>query len=435
MRNCFYVLVLIHCLTHGRTIAQNYAVYNSYYLNPYLYNPAEVATEYSYLFVNHRQQWMGIEGAPELTTVSFNTMINESRAGIGVKASSFKRGLLTTSDFLFTYAYSVSLNQKSNMYFGLSGGAISNTIDISQADPMDPAIANYLANNMQPAANFGMVIKSATGLNFGVTLPQLFAPKFNSAGSFVNTTTSPLDNVVISTSFKRKVEGKIVSRRKRGVRAKVKTNDAYAPLEFYAFYKYSKAGNNQFEVMGKLNLSQNFWLGAAYRQSYGPTGSLGFSINRFLLSYSYEPGNQPEAAFSRGTHEMQLGLRIGKPKKYRREAPVLRSTIRVANEQHSARFQHKEEDPDDLRDQGAVKKKYYVVIRAFGDFTAADIYKKKLINEKYNANVFYNEADKKYYVHVFETTKAAEAHEETRNLKHYSKLREARVLIVTIKEE
>lgn len=434
MRNFIYVLVLIQCFTYSAN-AQNYAVYNSYYINPYLYNPAEVATEYAYLFVNHRQQWLGIEGAPVLTTVNFNTLINETRAGIGLKASSFKRGLLTTSDFTFTYAYGVPLNQKSYMFLGLSGGAISNSIDISQADPSDPAIGNYLANNMQPAANFGLLIRSATGLNFGVSLPQLFTSKFNSAGSFVNTATSPLDNVIVSTYFRRKVEGKLVSRNRRGVRTKVKTSETYAPLEFYAFYKYSKAGNNQFEVMGKLNLSQNFWLGAAYRQSYGFTGSLGFSISRFLLSYSYEPGNQPEPAFSQGTHEMQLGLRIGKAKKMRREAPVLRSTIKVANEQHSARFQHKEDNPDDIHQQGNVKKRYFVVIRAFGDFTAADIYKKKLIADKYNANVFYNEADKKYYVHVFETTKAAEAHEETRNLKRYSKLREARVLIVTIKEE
>src|SRR5687768_9074448 len=66
--------------------AQNYPVYNSYYINPYLYNPAEAATEFTYIFVNHRQQWLGIEGSPRLTTVNFNTLLNESRAGVGVKS-------------------------------------------------------------------------------------------------------------------------------------------------------------------------------------------------------------------------------------------------------------------------------------------------------------------------------------------------------------
>ena len=322
------------------------------------------------------------------------------------------------------------------MFFGLSGGAISNTIDVTEIEPSDPAISNYLANNLQPAASFGVVVKSATGLNFGVALPQLFPSKFNSTASFENTSVSPLDQVIVSTYFRRKIEGKIVSRTKKGVRQKVKTNDSNAPLEFYALYKYSKFGTSQFEVMGKLNLGQYMWLGAGYRQSYGLTGAVGFSFNKFLLSYSYEPGGQPEPAFSQGTHEIQLGLRLGEAKKFKRETPMLRSTLRAAaNDQHSARFQHHEEDPDEIRQQGAVTKKYYVVIRSFGDFTAADAYKKKLIEQKYNANVFYNEADKKFHVHVFDTVKASEAHEEARNLKNYSKLREAHVLTVTIKKE
>jgi type IX secretion system PorP/SprF family membrane protein len=436
MRNFFYVLLTLQCFAYSNLHAQNYAVYNSYYINPYLYNPAEAATDYTYLFVNHRQQWLTVEGAPVLTTVNFNTLLNETRAGIGFKASSYKRGILSTTDFALTYAYGVPLNQKSLLFFGLSGGAISNTIDITNVDPNDPAIATYLANNLQPAANFGILLRSATGLNLGVTIPQLFTPKFNSASAFENTAVSPLDNFIVSAYFKRKVEGKIVTRNRKGVRAKVKTNDSYAPLEFYALYKYSKIGTSQFEVMGKFNLSQYLWLGASYRQSYGFAGSLGLSVSRFLFSYTYEPGNQPEPSFSKGTHEIQLGLRIGEARKFRRAAPVFRSTLKaVQNEQHSARFQHKEEDPDAIHQQQQnSKKKFYVVIRSFADFTSADAYKRKLIEQKYNADIFYNEADKKYHVHVFETTKSTDAHEEARNLKNYSKLKDARVLTITIKE-
>jgi type IX secretion system PorP/SprF family membrane protein len=435
MRNFFYVLLAVQCFVYSNLHAQNYPVYNSYYINPYLYNPAEVATDYTCLFVNHRQQWLNIEGAPVLTTINFNTLLNETRAGIGFKASSFKRGLLTTTDFTLTYAYGIPLNQKSLLFFGLSGGAISNTIDITNVDANDPAIASYLADNIQPAANFGLLLRSATGLNLGISLPQLFAPKFNSTTAFENTSVSPIDNVIVSLYYKKKVEGKIVTRNRKGVRTRVKTNDSYAPLEFYTLYKYSKIGTSQFEVMGKLNLSQAFWLGASYRQAYGLTGSLGFSISKFLMSYSYEPGNQPEPAFSKGTHEIQLGLRLGEARKFKRAAPVFRSALRTAqSEQHSARFQHKEEDPDDIHLQQNAKKKFFVVIRSFADFTSADVYKQKLIDQKYNANIYYNASDKKYHVHVFETLKSAEAHEEARNLKNYSKLKEARVLTITLKE-
>ena len=112
---------------------------------------------------------------------------------------------------------------------------------------------------------------------------------------------------------------------------------------------------------------------------------------------------------------------------------MLRSTLTKApSEKHTARFQESVEDPDQInQQQGEVKKKYFVVIRVYNDFTAADVYKKKLISDKFNADIFYNPQDRKYYVHVLETLKAAEAHEEVRNLKTYTKLKEARVLIVS----
>ena len=66
----------------------------------------------------------------------------------------------------------------------------------------------------------------------------------------------------------------------------------------------------------------------------------------------------------------------------------------------------------------------------FSDFTSADEFKRELIGQKFNAQLFYYEKDRKYYVHIFETEKSAEAFEEVRNLKAFTKLKGARVLTV-----
>lgn len=411
--------------------AQNYPVYNSYYINPYLYNPAEAATDYSYIFLDHRRQWVGIEGAPTLSTISFTTMFNNTHAGMGAKASSYKRGILTSTDLSASYAFGVPFNKRSTLFFGLSGGAISNSIDMSKvSDPNDPALSSYLSNNFQPTANFGMVYKSMSGLNLGLTLPQLFAPVFNESSNFSNTAFTPFDNMIISAYYKKKVDSKIVNKKKKGVRSRVKTGETIAPVEFYLLYKYAKAGNGQFEALGKLNLSQNFWIGAAYKQSYGFAGITGISTKYVIVSYSYEPGGQPESGFSSGTHEIQLGLRLGKQKRFKRVMPILRSTITTTNEQHIARFQQTVEDADHVEAKDEEKKKYYVVIKSFSDFTGADLFKKKLIEEKFNADIFYYSKDRKYYVHVLETGKSEDANDEVRNLKSYTKLKDARVLTV-----
>ena len=435
MRNLFYILLIAQILNCNPGIAQNFPVYNSYYINPYLYNPAEAATDFTYVFVNHRQQWMNIEGAPVLTTVNFNTMFDNSHSAIGVKMSSYKRGLLNTSDLTLTYAYGIGLSEKTRLFFALSGGAITNSINVDETDLSDPAVANYLADNIQPAANFGFMLKSTSGFNFGVALPQLFSPKFNSTTSFEHTSVSPMDNVIVSAYYRKKVSGKMVNRRRKGVNQKVKTDESYAPLEVYVLYKYAKAGNSQAEAMVKLNLSQNFWIGAGYRQSYGLSGSLGLAFSKFLLSYSYEPGNQPEPAFSQGTHEIQLGLKLGTLKSFRKKSPVLLSRLRQQAAEHSSRF--KQEVPplnSGIQRSTVEKTKHYVVVKVFTDFTAADKYKRELRDEKFNANVFYYEKDRRYYVHILETEKSGDAHQEVRNLKTYTKLRTARVLTIEPKK-
>ncbi len=413
--------------------AQNYAVYNSFYVNPYLYNPAEAATDFSYVYLTHRQQWTGVEGAPVLSSLSFNTLLNETRSGIGGKVSSYKRGILNTTDITLSYAYGVPLSKKNWLFFGLSGGIISNAIDLTKVtDPDDPALVNYLSNNIQPVANFGMLFRSASGLNFGISLPQLFSPAFNGTSNFGSTGVSPFDNIFVSAYYRRKVEGKIVSRTKGGMRSRVKTKEANAPLEFYLNYKYSAAGNSQLEILAKVNLSQNFWLGASYKLPYGFTANLGFTFQRFTVAYSYEPGSQPEPQFSTGTHDFILGIRLGEQKKFKRVVPLLRSQLKTnPTEHHTARFQETVEDPDNINRNDNAKKKYYVVIRAFADFAQADNYKKKLIGEKYNAEIFYYEKEKKYYVHLLESLKQGEANEEVKNLKNYTKLKDARVLVVT----
>lgn len=421
------------CLCYLSAKAQNYPVYNSFYLNPYLYNPAEALSDYTQIYALHRQQWMNVEGSPVMSTLTFNTLMNDSRAGFGAKASSYKRGILNTTDVTVSYAYAIPLGQRNWLFLGLAGGAISNQIDMSKVtDPDDPVLTSGAANNMQPAGSFGMLYRSGAGLNIGVSLPQLFPPVFNSPGSFSSTTVSPSDQVFLTIYYKKRMDSRIVTKSKGGIRRKVKTQESIAPLEMYFNYKYSKYGNSQFELLGKLNLTQNFWLGASYRLPYGFTGNVGFNISRFVLSYSYEPGNQPADAFSQGSHEVVLGLRMGQQKKFKRAAPVLRSTLTKTTEKHVARFQETAADPNAItQENGETKKKYYVVIKVFNEFTAADVYKRKLVTEKYNAEVFYNAADKKYYVHVLETLKASEAHEEVRNLKTYTKLKDARVLIVT----
>jgi type IX secretion system PorP/SprF family membrane protein len=440
MRRLFNVLIVLLAIIGcclSKVNAQNYPVYGNYYLNPYLYNPAEAATENTYLFLDYKRQWLGFEGAPALGTASFNTLLDHKRAGIGAKLSNYKRGILSTTDISLSYCYGLLLNkQKSTFFFGMSAGSITASVDkskVSTGDLTDVVLQNFGQNNIQPTANFGMLLRTSKGLNFGLVIPQLFAPDFDQQSNYGATRVSPTDNIILSFYYKKIVDGKLVNRKKRGIRAKVKTADAAAPIELYTLYKYSAYGTSQAEATVKINFSPNLWLAGGYRQSYGFTAGGGIAVKNFLVNYMFEPGNQPQPGFSTGTHQVTVGIKLGEPKIFKRVTPLLRSTLKVApSEQHLARFQQSVEDPANIEqpENNDTKKKFYVVLKGFADFNTADAYKKKILEQKYNADIFYYEKEKKFYVFVFQSGKASEASEEARNLKNYTKLKDARVLTV-----
>jgi hypothetical protein len=94
---------------------------------------------------------------------------------VGGKFSSYKRGILNTTDVTLSYAYGIPMGQKNWLFLGLSAGAISNSIDLTNvSDVNDPAIANYLSNNMQPAAGFGALYRSGSGLTSGFPCHNYF---------------------------------------------------------------------------------------------------------------------------------------------------------------------------------------------------------------------------------------------------------------------
>jgi type IX secretion system PorP/SprF family membrane protein len=424
MQKVLFVLVVL-LVANLDARCQYYSVYSHYHLNPFLYNPAEAGTSRATFSANYRQQWMGFTGAPKITTVTFTSLIDDSRTGIGIKASTYSRGILKTTDFSFSYAYAVPVGLNSNLFFGLSGGAISNTIDISNVDMSDPAVARYLEKNIQPVANFGVLYKSENGINLGLMLPQLFTPSFDyTATNFENTTPSVTDEIIGTFYYKKKLDKKALRRR----HSKFKNEDEYAPLELYALYKYSSWGGDQFEVTARINCSQSVWLAGGYRQNYGPMASMGFRLSdKISVSYAYEPGANMQENYSPDSHEINLTLRTGDVKKIRKKAPPLQSTFKGPHSgEHTARFQqHTEEEVT-----GIAEKEFYVVIKSFRDFDSADVYKKKLISQKFNAEVYFYEKQSLFYVFVFQSTKSSDAHKEARNLRAYTKLKEARVLIV-----
>lgn len=294
--------------------SQNYAISNNYLSNFYLINPAEAASHRLHAFASFRNQWVGIDGAPSIVGVGANSLLNNSRVGVGFKISSVSLGILRSTDALATYAYAVPFENKSHLFFGLSGGLSSNAVSWSEIEnPNDQALMNRAESGIRPAASFGVVYKTAQGLNLGLTMPSLMS----STSLEAEPTLAPLDNLVFSVYYSRRNDDKPAGHYNKG-KSKKKKKSKDIPLEAFGLFRYSPLGT-QVEVSAKYNFHSNLWLSTTYRQFSGLIPGVGLNAGNLFLSYYYELGVGGDMPLR--THEVMLGLRLGGEKKFREKVP------------------------------------------------------------------------------------------------------------------
>jgi len=421
-------------LVSGTVLSQQIPVYSHYFVNPYLYNPAEAGGEgFTTLQLNHRQQWRGLDGAPVVSTLTFELPFGSRNGNLGINLRSFDRGLLTTQDIMASFAYRVFLTKTTTLSFGISAGVTTNGIDMAAIDdPDDPVLSDFLNNNMQPAANAGFVLNSGGGLNFGVSLPRLFSQDFTFPQNFKNTQFSPFEEIIVTAYYRRMYGKKIVTKRIKGAQRRVNIEGTYAPLQFYLIYKYSQLVDERIEAMLKLDLGDHVYVGGSYRLNYGITGMVGFNFGNLSLGYAYEPGADQVSGYTNGTHEINLRIRFGERKEHVVPEPVIKTVQKT--DERAARFSA--EDIDEGKDtrEGKVtgNKKYYVVVKSFKDFNTADKFVRRLAEKELYTNIFYNKADKKYYVYTYETLKHKEAKEQEKAVFKLTKYRSVMILTIDL---
>ena len=347
------VTILIILTAPAMGFSQQVPVYSHFFANPYLYNPAEAGSEgYTTLQLNHRQQWRGIDGAPVVSTLTFELPFNSRSANVGVYMRSFARGLISTQDLMATFAYRLALSKSARLSFGLSLGVTTNGIDMAAVDdPDDPVLADFLDNNMQPAANAGFVLSTGGGLNLGVSLPRLFSQDFTFPQNFENTQFTPFEQINVMAYYRKRYGKKIVTKREKGQLKRVNIEGTYAPLQLYFLYQYSQVVDKRIEAALTLDLGEHMYVGGGYRLDYGPIGMVGFNIGQITMGYAYEPASQLVNGFGGGTHELNLRIRIGEQKEHQIAEPVVKTMKK--EEERSARFSA--EDIDEGKDSMEVR--------------------------------------------------------------------------------
>ncbi|MBC5772955.1 type IX secretion system membrane protein PorP/SprF [Pontibacter sp. KCTC 32443] len=314
-------------LLASQAMAQQKPQYTQYSNNNYLLNPAISGIEnYADLKLGTRQQWSGLEGAPQTYYATFHMPINKDMTasyrggrmgsaakeettkkpnryrrirphhGIGAMAASTKTGPLKRGSLSFSYAYHQPLTKSLRVAAGVAPGLIQYSLDpgtVNTAQGNDPAIYDGRVNETKFDLNMGLWLYS---YNFyvGVSGAQLVPSK----RKYINDGTPQGSDGSLQQHYFATA----------AYRFDVMSGLAVIPS---VMVKMAQPSPVSFDVSGKVLYADRIWAGAAYRHNESITAMAGMNISHlFDLAYSYDASTSPLGQANAGSHEVVLGFKL-----------------------------------------------------------------------------------------------------------------------------
>lgn len=270
--------------------AQQDAQYTQYMYNTIEVNPAYAGSRGALsVFGLYRTQWIGLDGAPETSTFSVNTPLNNTDLGLGVSLVNDKIGPTVENTLSADLSYTIPTSDTWNLSFGIKGTANLFNIDInklSYEDQDDPQFQN-LKNKFSPNVGAGLYFHSDRAY-VGLSVPN-----------FIETNRYDSDDVAI---FKEKINYYLIA-------GYVFNLDRLEYIKFKPalMTKMVEGAPLQVDVSGNFMFNDKFVLGLAYRWSASVSAMAGFQVTKGMyIGYGYDHETTRLRKYNSGSHEVFL---------------------------------------------------------------------------------------------------------------------------------
>ncbi|MEM9141754.1 MAG: type IX secretion system membrane protein PorP/SprF [Bacteroidota bacterium] len=254
----------------------------------YLYNTVSINPAYagSRGVLNatalHRNQWSGLEGNPRTNTLSLHTPIRFTNVGVGITYMSDNLGFESTNYIYGDFSYSVFLNDKITMSFGLKGGVTSYLLQ--NPDPIDRFFSN---DGTLWSPNFGAGIYVSSERWFlGISAPRILNTDLNE-GEFralERNSYYAISGIVLDLGMTLKFKPSII-------------------------YKLTDGAPATYDVSANFLLYNKLWLGATYRFNFANNigAIIDYQVSREIrIGYAYDLPTSEIRPYSSATHEVLL---------------------------------------------------------------------------------------------------------------------------------
>ena len=291
------MLLAVMLFAYLKSIAQTEPMYSQYMFNMLGVNPAYAGSrEASSFNFFQRSQWIGLQGAPQTTSFSFDQSILNKRAGWGIQFYDDKIGVEKADGINIMGSTRIQVSENGILSGGLSLGLMNYRIDLMNVTgrftPNDPAFYSNL-NKWMPSLGLG-VYYNTDNFYAGVSIPNILKSrltafdlirsglqKVNQKHIFLTT------GIVIPINEDLKLKPSTMIKMVEG-----------APIE--------------------ADFNTNVWLrdiiglGVSYRTGDAVIGMAEIQANQNLrFGYAYDMTISPLKFYNTGTHEIMIRYEIG----------------------------------------------------------------------------------------------------------------------------
>ncbi len=292
-RNIYYaVFVLVTFLISAKTYAQQETMYTQFMSNVLSINPAYAGSkDMLSMTAVSRNQWVGIEGAPETQTFSIHSPFTKYHMGLGLSFMKDKVGPVSQSGASIDYSYTIDFNRRRYLAFGLKGGVnfySAGLSDLKLIDEEDVVFQSDIVRRFLP--NVGVGVYYYTDRFYaGLSVPKLIENVINTHEGY---SSEYVNREELHLFF---MSGYVF--------------DINRILKFKPHFmvKFVQDAPISVDLSAQFLIYDHLWLGAMYRLGDSFGALVQFQISTQLkVGYSYDLSTNDLGSFNSGTHEIMI---------------------------------------------------------------------------------------------------------------------------------
>ncbi len=308
---CFFFLFFLPV----RIIAQQDMQINQYLFNYIYVNPAYAGyKEDFYAHSFSRNQWVGLNGAPESFAFAADYSVADARIGLGLVLTEDNIGAQKTFQANALYAYRLAVNRENRLAFGIAVGMMQSEIDGSKLDPAqqsDPSLGTARGNAIFPDAKAGIYYSTPSFFS-GFSVSNILGRAFGKGGD-LQIVAVPVPHYYFTIGFLMPLSEEI-------------------KLKPSVLVKHDQGGPVSADVNAFVLLKERIWLGMGFRPSLSITDHKAeknisfnqlvaiaemFAGDKFRIGYAFEYPLSVASGIGL-SHEISIGIYLKK----RQQSPI-----------------------------------------------------------------------------------------------------------------